>query len=60
MMYKIKNSFGGYINFEKDQVREFTDAEADRYALFVEHIGKKPVNSTDGKPNKEYKKGRQK
>lgn len=35
---KITRVFGAYINFEKDQVREFTDAEALRYAGQVERI----------------------
>ncbi len=60
MLYKIKNSFGGYINFEKNQVRVFTDAEAIRYDHLIENIGSESVNSTDDKPNREFKKGRKK
>ena len=60
MRYKIIKSFGGYVNFDVGQVREFTDAEAQRYAHLIEPIESDSVNSLDGKPHKQYKKGRKK
>ncbi len=49
MANKVIYSFGGKFNFAKYKVSEFTDADELR-----------SVNSTDRKPNKEFKKGRQK
>lgn len=49
MANKVRYSLGGKNNFVKDQVSESTDAEDLR-----------SVNSTDRKPNKEFKKGRKK
>ena len=58
MRYKIMRAFSCCLNFEKDQIRELTDAERDKYAHMIEPIDNGSVNSTDGKPNKQYKKGR--
>jgi len=60
MKYKIKKAFGCYLNLSVGEVREFTEAEAIRYALFIEPIESESVNSIDSKPNKQYKKGRKK
>lgn len=60
MRYKIKRTFGGYLNFTIGEIREFTDAEAFRYAHLIEPIESNAVNSTDFKENKQYKKGRRK
>ena len=57
MKYKIIRAFVGYFNFSLGEVREFTDAEAIRYAHSIEPINSESVNSTDIKPNKMYKKG---
>lgn len=57
---KVIRAFGGYINFAQGEVREFTDAEAARYAHLLEPIEGETVNSQDQKPNKQYKKGRRK
>ncbi len=49
MVNEINNSFGRRISFVKNKFREFIDADDLR-----------SINSTDRKPNKEFKKGRQK
>jgi len=60
MKYRIKKSFGGYFNLAIGEIREFTDAEALRYAHLIEPVESESVNSLDSKPNKQYKKGRKK
>lgn len=60
MKYKIKKAFGCYLNLSVGDIREFTDTDAIRYAHLIEPIGSESVNSTDIKPNKQYKKGRKK
>jgi len=60
MRCKIIKSFGAYLNFAKDEEREFTAAEAIRYAHMIERVDSETVNSLDDKPNKQYKKGRRK
>ena len=57
MRYKIIRAFGGYFNYSLGEIREFTDAEAIKYAHSIEPINSDSVNSTDIKPNKMYKKG---
>ncbi len=49
MRNEINFSFGRSISFVKNKFREFIDADDIR-----------SINSTDRKPNKEFKKGRQK
>ena len=49
MQYKIKRTFGAYLTFEKDQVREFTEAEVARYSHLIVPVNES-VNSLDTKP----------
>jgi hypothetical protein len=60
MRCRIIKAFGAYLNFAKDEEREFTAAEAIRYGHMIERIESETVNSLDGKPDKQYKKGRRK
>ena len=60
MKYKIIKAFGSFINLQIGEVREFTEAEAIRYAHLIEKVDSDSVNSTDIKPNKMHKKGERK
>jgi hypothetical protein len=60
MKCRIIRAFGGYLTFAKDEVREFTEAEVIRYGHMIERVESETVNSLDGKPDKQYKKGRRK
>jgi len=57
MKYTIIKAFGCFTNLRIGEVREFTDAEAIKYAHLIEPINSDSVNSTDRRPNKMYKKG---
>jgi len=58
--YKIKKTFGSYLNFTLGEIREFTDTEALRFAHLIEPVTSDSVNSLDVKPDKQLKRGRRK
>lgn len=60
MKYKIIRAFGYFTNLKIGEVREFTEAEAIKYAHSIEPINSESVNSTDRLPNKMHKKGERK
>jgi len=60
MLYRIKRVFDAHLNFEAGQIRELTDVEARRYVHLIEPIAEESGSYTDTKPNKKYKKGRNK
>lgn len=58
MAHRVIRQFGAYFNFMPGEIREFTEAEALRYAAMIEPVKRESGGFLDRSITKGKKKGR--
>ena len=56
--YLIKRNFGRFLTFKENEIRKFTEEEANQISPLIDII--EETSNIDKKPDKMYRKGRKK